>query len=127
MLWNHFCKPSYCVSDLIKIMSMPPLVESIERDSLWQFKIVNDAENPVLLEFDTFEGDRKQASPTFLLAMFLRQQIKVIRAKINSKPIALGFCLLLDKYDGDEKKRIQNQLEEACRLLKIECVFVKFF
>uniref|UniRef100_A0AC34GTC2 Uncharacterized protein n=1 Tax=Panagrolaimus sp. ES5 TaxID=591445 RepID=A0AC34GTC2_9BILA len=114
-------KPTFCVHDLISIISMPPEADKIQSSVLWNFKIVKDEENPVLLKFRTLheDGQNRAASPAFLLALILKQHVKAIRVETGVKPEALGFCLFLSQCDNVQKTRVQEQLEEVCRLLKI--------
>uniref|UniRef100_A0A914PX46 Uncharacterized protein n=1 Tax=Panagrolaimus davidi TaxID=227884 RepID=A0A914PX46_9BILA len=115
------CNPSTVVYDLIKIMAMSP--ENVKVEKFWDFKITKDKENPILLEFDTFDGTRKRASPAFLMAMLIRQHLKAIEAEIGEKPNELGFCLFVN-YSEEEMERIKSQIKESCNLLKISCVFI---
>uniref|UniRef100_A0AC34FNU5 Uncharacterized protein n=1 Tax=Panagrolaimus sp. ES5 TaxID=591445 RepID=A0AC34FNU5_9BILA len=76
--------PSFVVYDLVKIILMSP--NNIDTNSDWKFTFTKDSENPVLLEFDTFDGTKKAASPQFLLAMLIKQHVKAITAKTAEKP-----------------------------------------
>uniref|UniRef100_A0AC35F8A2 Uncharacterized protein n=2 Tax=Panagrolaimus sp. PS1159 TaxID=55785 RepID=A0AC35F8A2_9BILA len=117
--------PEYIVYDLIKIMSMEP--DKIKIDESWTFTITEDSENPVLLEFDSFDGTKKAASPSFLMALILKEIRKLIKVEIGKKPKKLGFWIFEDsKYTKEELKRIQMQITESCQALKIECEFIKF-
>uniref|UniRef100_A0AC34F0W0 Uncharacterized protein n=1 Tax=Panagrolaimus sp. ES5 TaxID=591445 RepID=A0AC34F0W0_9BILA len=120
---THDFMPSSIIFDLIKIMSMPS--DDIKTGEYWRFKIIKDEKNPVLLEFDTFDGTQKAASPAFLMAMLLRQHLKAIEAKTGKKPNELGFCFF-DKFEEAEEKRIENQIKESCALLKIDCNYCIF-
>uniref|UniRef100_A0AC34FTM0 Uncharacterized protein n=1 Tax=Panagrolaimus sp. ES5 TaxID=591445 RepID=A0AC34FTM0_9BILA len=82
---------SFVVYDLIKIMSMPS--EDIQMDDEWGFKITADDEHPILLEFDKFdESEKIAASPSFLMAMLLKKQLKVIAKEMeDKKPENIGF------------------------------------
>uniref|UniRef100_A0A914PER6 Uncharacterized protein n=1 Tax=Panagrolaimus davidi TaxID=227884 RepID=A0A914PER6_9BILA len=110
------------VYDLIKILSLPP--DNIKAEHHWGFKIAKDAENPVLIEFETYEGYAQAAPPAFLMKMMLREHIKAIKNESNEKPTKLGFYLF-DEFDDDAKKRVENGLEEACKLLNVEFVMVE--
>uniref|UniRef100_A0AC34FIT6 Uncharacterized protein n=1 Tax=Panagrolaimus sp. ES5 TaxID=591445 RepID=A0AC34FIT6_9BILA len=108
--------------DLIKILSMPP--DAIEVDDRWGFRITQDEDHPVLLEVRTHNDEMKLATPAFLMAIFLKEQIKVIKNEIGEKPKQLSFCILDENYSNEEKERIKNGLKESCDLLKIGCNFV---
>uniref|UniRef100_A0A914YLG4 Uncharacterized protein n=1 Tax=Panagrolaimus superbus TaxID=310955 RepID=A0A914YLG4_9BILA len=114
---------SSVVFDLIKIMSMP--ADNIKVEDSWGFRITKDDENPVLLEFKNYEKTLKLASPAFLMALLLKEHLRVMKDEIGEKPGEIGFCILDEKYSNAEKERIKQGLEEACKLLKIVCSFVK--
>uniref|UniRef100_A0AC35FBL8 Uncharacterized protein n=2 Tax=Panagrolaimus sp. PS1159 TaxID=55785 RepID=A0AC35FBL8_9BILA len=114
-------KHSFVVFDLIKIMSMPS--DSIEESSHWGFTFTKDAENPVLLQFNTFSGKRMAASPAFLLAMLLDQQMKAIKKETRERPTKIAFWIFKE-YDDEGMKRIKAGIEEACQLKKVECIFI---
>uniref|UniRef100_A0AC35FWI7 Uncharacterized protein n=1 Tax=Panagrolaimus sp. PS1159 TaxID=55785 RepID=A0AC35FWI7_9BILA len=115
-------KPSFGVYDLIKVMSMSP--DNIEIDEKWKFTLTKDSDNPVLLEFDTFEGTTKLSTPAFLMAMIIRQHLKAIKIEIGEKPNEIGICNF-DNFNEHERIRVENQLKESCKMLKIECKFVR--
>uniref|UniRef100_A0A914R1H0 Uncharacterized protein n=1 Tax=Panagrolaimus davidi TaxID=227884 RepID=A0A914R1H0_9BILA len=115
-------KPTFVVFDLLKIMSMPS--NNIQVCKHWSFTITKDAENPVLLKFDHFGGIKKSASPAFLMAMFLRQHLKMIEKEIGKKPTKIALWIFPDEFDEQKMVRIKEGLKEACEMLKIECVFV---
>uniref|UniRef100_A0A914Q7P1 Uncharacterized protein n=1 Tax=Panagrolaimus davidi TaxID=227884 RepID=A0A914Q7P1_9BILA len=102
-------------------MSMPS--DSIEESSHWGFTFANDAENPVLLQFNTFSGKRMAASPAFLLAMLLDQQFKAIKKETGEKPTKIAFWIFKE-YDDEGMERIKAGIEEACELKKVECIFI---
>uniref|UniRef100_A0A914YVM7 Uncharacterized protein n=1 Tax=Panagrolaimus superbus TaxID=310955 RepID=A0A914YVM7_9BILA len=108
--------------DLIKIMSLSP--DNIKHEHHWGFQIVKDSENPVLIEFETHEGYAQAASPAFLMKMLLREHMKAIKIDVGEKPTKLGFCLL-DDFTVEAKKRVENGLEAACKLLKIEFMMIE--
>uniref|UniRef100_A0AC35EY27 Uncharacterized protein n=1 Tax=Panagrolaimus sp. PS1159 TaxID=55785 RepID=A0AC35EY27_9BILA len=115
-------KRTSVVFDLLQIMSQKP--ENIKICEFWGFTITKDDENPVLIEFDNFDGTKKVASPAFLVAFLLKEHIKAIKKETGKKPEKLGFWSF-DEYNKEEKMRIQKGLEEACKLLKIQCIFVE--
>uniref|UniRef100_A0A914QP05 Uncharacterized protein n=1 Tax=Panagrolaimus davidi TaxID=227884 RepID=A0A914QP05_9BILA len=115
-------KPTFGVYDLMKILSMSP--DNIKIDEKWKFTITKDSNNPILLEFDTFEGTTKLSTPAFLMAMIIRQHLKAIKTVIGEKPTEIGICIL-DDFNENKKIRVENQLKESCEMLKIECKFVK--
>uniref|UniRef100_A0AC34GZQ1 Uncharacterized protein n=1 Tax=Panagrolaimus sp. ES5 TaxID=591445 RepID=A0AC34GZQ1_9BILA len=110
---------SAAVYDLIKIMSMPP--DDIKVDPKWKFNFTKDEDHPVLLEFDTYENDRKHATPAFLMALFLNEHIRAIKKETGIKPTKLGFRLLDEFENAEARKRVEAGLKEACGLIKIEC------
>uniref|UniRef100_A0A914PL51 Uncharacterized protein n=1 Tax=Panagrolaimus davidi TaxID=227884 RepID=A0A914PL51_9BILA len=83
------------------------------------YTFTKDDENPILLEFETFDGTMKTASPEFLMAMLIRQQLKAIEAEIGEKPTKLGFCIF-DVYGKKEMNNVQTALGKACELMKIK-------
>uniref|UniRef100_A0AC34FEJ8 Uncharacterized protein n=1 Tax=Panagrolaimus sp. ES5 TaxID=591445 RepID=A0AC34FEJ8_9BILA len=114
-------KPDSAVYDLIKIMSMPS--SAIKVNPKWNFKVTEDAEHGVLLDFASHDGDRRAASPSFLMAIMLKEHIKVIKKESGTKPEVLGFSVLKG-FNEEEKERIKQQIEESCRLLSVECRFL---
>uniref|UniRef100_A0A914QT19 Uncharacterized protein n=1 Tax=Panagrolaimus davidi TaxID=227884 RepID=A0A914QT19_9BILA len=114
--------PTFVVFDLIKIMSMLPN-NKIEVDPSWGFTFTENAENPLLIQFDNFDGNKKAASPAFLMAMLLKHHLKIIKSEIGEKPKELGFWFL-DKFKAEEKERIKNGIKDACGLLKVSFVEV---
>uniref|UniRef100_A0AC35FDF2 Uncharacterized protein n=1 Tax=Panagrolaimus sp. PS1159 TaxID=55785 RepID=A0AC35FDF2_9BILA len=115
-------KPTFVVFDLLKIMSMPS--NDVQVCKHWSFTITKDAENPVLLTFDHFGGIKKSASPAFLMAMFLRQHLKMIEKEIGKKPTKIALWIFPYEFDEQKLVRIKKGFKEACEMLKTECVFV---
>uniref|UniRef100_A0AC35GIJ6 Uncharacterized protein n=1 Tax=Panagrolaimus sp. PS1159 TaxID=55785 RepID=A0AC35GIJ6_9BILA len=113
-------QPASAVYDLIKIMSMPPDNFKVNPD--WSFEIIKDAEYPIVLDFVTHDGSRKVANPSFLMAVMLKEHVKAIKNEIGKKPETLGFCLL-NEFNKTEEENIKKQIQEACALLSIECLF----
>uniref|UniRef100_A0A914P930 Uncharacterized protein n=1 Tax=Panagrolaimus davidi TaxID=227884 RepID=A0A914P930_9BILA len=115
-------KMSSVVYDLIKIMSMPSEKIVVKED--WKFVITKNSENPILIEFINHEGRKQAGTPSFLMAMLLKEMIKRIKNEMNEeKPKEIGLCFF-DKMFEDEKKRVENGLKEACELLKIHAKFI---
>uniref|UniRef100_A0A914P2I5 Uncharacterized protein n=1 Tax=Panagrolaimus davidi TaxID=227884 RepID=A0A914P2I5_9BILA len=115
-------KMASVVYDLIKIMAMPS-DKIVEKDE-WKFVITKNAENPILIEFVNHEGRKQAGTPSFLMAMLLKEMIKRIKNELNEeKPKEIGFCFF-DKMFEDEKKRVENGLKEACELLKVKSKFI---
>uniref|UniRef100_A0AC34FTI7 Tail specific protease domain-containing protein n=1 Tax=Panagrolaimus sp. ES5 TaxID=591445 RepID=A0AC34FTI7_9BILA len=114
-------KPTSVIFDILKILSMP--ANQIEPHLSWTFKITKDSENPVLIEFDNFDGTKKAASPTLLMAMLLKEHLKVMKKESGKKPKEIAFWSL-DSFNAEEKKLVKNALKEACKLLKVNCSFV---
>uniref|UniRef100_A0A914QL84 Uncharacterized protein n=1 Tax=Panagrolaimus davidi TaxID=227884 RepID=A0A914QL84_9BILA len=117
--WNDI--DGHTVVYLIKILSMPP--DNITIDDRWGFNVTADDEHPVLLEFKAHDGKLTVAEPDFLMALLLKEHIKVIRNVMGEKPDKLGFCILDEKHKDEEKERIKNGLESARKKLKIQCHF----
>uniref|UniRef100_A0A914YCR7 Uncharacterized protein n=1 Tax=Panagrolaimus superbus TaxID=310955 RepID=A0A914YCR7_9BILA len=115
-------KNTFVVFDLLKIMSMPS--NDIKIDKSWGFKITKDSKNPVLLQFDNFDGKIKEASPAFLMALFLKQHFKAIQEKTGEKPKEIAFWILKVRFNEEENERIKEGLKKACQYLKIDCSFV---
>lgn len=105
-------------------MSLPPNLNDIKVDPSWGFTFTENTENPLLIQFDNFDGNKKAASPQFLMAMLLKKHLKIIKSEIGEKPKELGFWFL-DKFKKEEKERIQNGIKDACQLLKVDFVEVK--
>uniref|UniRef100_A0A914QF69 Uncharacterized protein n=1 Tax=Panagrolaimus davidi TaxID=227884 RepID=A0A914QF69_9BILA len=115
-------KMASVVYDLIKTMSMPS--EKIVVKEEWKFVITKNSENPILIEFVNHEGRKQAGTPSFLMAMLLKEMLKRIKNEMNEeKPKEIGFCFF-DKMFEDEKKRVENGLKEACELLKAESKFI---
>uniref|UniRef100_A0AC34FCY8 Uncharacterized protein n=1 Tax=Panagrolaimus sp. ES5 TaxID=591445 RepID=A0AC34FCY8_9BILA len=113
-------KPTFVVSDLLNVMSK----SSAKPFYPFGFKITEDSENPVLIEFDNFDGTRKVATPVFLMALLLKQHIKMIKNETVEKPAKIGFCLPLEK-DAVKQMHLQNQIKESFTALKSEGVFIE--
>uniref|UniRef100_A0A914Q3J0 Uncharacterized protein n=1 Tax=Panagrolaimus davidi TaxID=227884 RepID=A0A914Q3J0_9BILA len=114
-------------NDLINIISLT-LQELKEQSATWKFKITQDSENPILLEFDNFDGTKKAATPQFLLAMLLKEHCKEIKKEMcGEKPKKIRFCLFppYSEVEEERKKKIEKGIEESCKLIKIECSFVE--
>uniref|UniRef100_A0A914QE70 Uncharacterized protein n=1 Tax=Panagrolaimus davidi TaxID=227884 RepID=A0A914QE70_9BILA len=107
----------YGVQDLILIMSEGSEAPTTIPERGYTF--TKDDENPILLEFETFDGTKKSASPEFLMAMLIRQQLKAIEAEIGKKPVSIGFCIFNDLNEKQENN-LQNALGKACELMKIK-------
>uniref|UniRef100_A0AC35FXR5 Uncharacterized protein n=1 Tax=Panagrolaimus sp. PS1159 TaxID=55785 RepID=A0AC35FXR5_9BILA len=115
-------KMSSVVYNLIKIMSMPS--EKFVEKEEWKYVITKNSENPVLIEFVNHEGRKQAGTPSFLMAMLLKEILKRIKNELNEeKPKEIGLCFF-DKMFEDEKKRVENGLKEACELLKVGCKFI---
>uniref|UniRef100_A0A914QQ95 Uncharacterized protein n=1 Tax=Panagrolaimus davidi TaxID=227884 RepID=A0A914QQ95_9BILA len=106
----------YGVQDLIQIMSEGD--EAIKTISPHGYTFTKDEKNPVLLEFESFDGTKKTASPEFLMAMILKEHLKVIEKEMGKKPTKLGFCIF-NVFTEKEDNYIRNGIEKACDLMKI--------
>uniref|UniRef100_A0AC35FJ10 Uncharacterized protein n=1 Tax=Panagrolaimus sp. PS1159 TaxID=55785 RepID=A0AC35FJ10_9BILA len=80
-------KPTFVVFDLIKILKSKTDYVS----PLWQFSITKDEENPIYIEFDNFDGSRKHAPPELLMALLIKDHLKIIKEEIGEKPVEIGF------------------------------------
>uniref|UniRef100_A0AC34GWL0 Uncharacterized protein n=1 Tax=Panagrolaimus sp. ES5 TaxID=591445 RepID=A0AC34GWL0_9BILA len=109
-------------NDLIKIMSMSP--EDIKVEKTWGFNFTSDERNPILLEFDNFDGTKKVATPSFLMALFLKQHLIIIKEETGEKPKEVALWIYDQDFDEVQMKRIKDGLQEACKLIKIDCSFV---
>uniref|UniRef100_A0AC34FEY5 Uncharacterized protein n=1 Tax=Panagrolaimus sp. ES5 TaxID=591445 RepID=A0AC34FEY5_9BILA len=112
-------KATSVITDITELMANPA-----ERLTLpWPFKITRDAKNPVLIEFDNFDGSRKAATPVFLMALILKQLIKALKNDgLNDEQLKnIGFHFsTLNKIHQFEKWRLLNKnMQETCELLKI--------
>uniref|UniRef100_A0A914PNC5 Uncharacterized protein n=1 Tax=Panagrolaimus davidi TaxID=227884 RepID=A0A914PNC5_9BILA len=116
-------KPSFVVYDIIKILSTSP--DYVDPDSDWKFTLTKDVNNPVLLEFDNFDGTKKAASPQLLLALLIKQHVKAITAKIGSKPKRIAYCMMGTEKDVADDK-IHLGIKEAFSMLKIDTFLLKF-
>uniref|UniRef100_A0A914XVL3 Uncharacterized protein n=1 Tax=Panagrolaimus superbus TaxID=310955 RepID=A0A914XVL3_9BILA len=117
----HRRKPSFVVSDLIKIMSRSPEEQQINN---CHFKITKDSKNPILIEFDNYGGIKKAATPAFLMAMLLKEHFKAIKEETtNLKLTEFGFYFI-DETEDEKIERIKKQIKESCGMLKIGCNFV---
>uniref|UniRef100_A0A914YP28 Uncharacterized protein n=1 Tax=Panagrolaimus superbus TaxID=310955 RepID=A0A914YP28_9BILA len=116
-------KPTFSVFDIFMIMTVAP--ENIEVLKNYQFKIIKNTENPVLLEFDNFDGTQKAASPAFLMALLLKQHLKAIKNETGKKPKEIAFSTFA-QLNVDEIKRVKKQLNESCEMLKIACTFLDY-
>uniref|UniRef100_A0AC35F947 Uncharacterized protein n=1 Tax=Panagrolaimus sp. PS1159 TaxID=55785 RepID=A0AC35F947_9BILA len=92
-------------------------VNEMKNDGPWNFKFTKDAENPVLIDFEKWDGSRGAASPAFLLAMLLKEHLKAIKDETGEKPNDLFIFLL--NFTNANQERIKENLEEAGKLLKI--------
>uniref|UniRef100_A0A914PAZ0 Uncharacterized protein n=1 Tax=Panagrolaimus davidi TaxID=227884 RepID=A0A914PAZ0_9BILA len=107
----------YGVQNLIKIMSEGNKASTTVPQRGYTF--TKDDENPILLEFETFDGTKKSASPEFLMAMLIRQQLKAFEKEMGKKPTKLGFCIFNDLNEKEENN-LQTALGKACELMKIK-------
>uniref|UniRef100_A0A914NYU1 Uncharacterized protein n=1 Tax=Panagrolaimus davidi TaxID=227884 RepID=A0A914NYU1_9BILA len=106
----------FVVCDLLQVIIRTE--EELQEYKHRSFTITKDDENPVLIEFDTFDGTKKAASPEFLMALLLKQHLKAIKKETGKKPNGLGFCILTD-FDWEDIECINNCLEDACNLVKL--------
>uniref|UniRef100_A0AC34H0C1 Uncharacterized protein n=1 Tax=Panagrolaimus sp. ES5 TaxID=591445 RepID=A0AC34H0C1_9BILA len=105
-------------SDIIKVMTMP--CDNITIDPKWSFTVVSDDENPVLLEFDDVDGEKSAASPAFLMALIVKELVRIIKMEIGEMPTKLGIYIFNEFDQKAKKKRVEAQLQEACSLLKLD-------
>uniref|UniRef100_A0A914PBF9 Uncharacterized protein n=1 Tax=Panagrolaimus davidi TaxID=227884 RepID=A0A914PBF9_9BILA len=115
-------KPSYCVYDLMQIMSLPP--GTIEKIPRWFFNLSSDSEHPVLLEYDNFGGGKKRESPEFLFSLLIKEHIKAIKDETGENPKELVFCI--PNYTGEPKELLENGIQKACKLLEVGCSVIQY-
>uniref|UniRef100_A0AC34FST2 Uncharacterized protein n=1 Tax=Panagrolaimus sp. ES5 TaxID=591445 RepID=A0AC34FST2_9BILA len=116
-------KPTFVVYDLLQIMA------SKENDDFnWKFKITKDDENPILIEFDNFDGNKTAATPEFLMALFLKDHIKAIKHEIGTKPTEIGFVFFdkKDKLKCDDYSMLKEGINKSCGLMKLDCKIISF-
>uniref|UniRef100_A0AC34EZZ9 Uncharacterized protein n=1 Tax=Panagrolaimus sp. ES5 TaxID=591445 RepID=A0AC34EZZ9_9BILA len=116
---SHQRRPSFVVSDLINIMSQSPE----EKINNLHVKVTNDSKNPVLIEFENYDGIKKEATPAFLMAMLLKEHLNAIKEETDLKVTELGFYFITQTQE-EKISRIKKHLEESCEMLKIGCCFV---
>uniref|UniRef100_A0AC35GCA3 Uncharacterized protein n=1 Tax=Panagrolaimus sp. PS1159 TaxID=55785 RepID=A0AC35GCA3_9BILA len=124
--YNHgfFFYPSV-VHDLIKIMSTSASKVSSLYPTLGY--TISEPEHPILYNFINYLGEKKAATPAFLMVLVLKEHLKELKGIFGEKPKEIGFCIF-DDFDGDSeaKKRVENGLKESCQLLgKLECSFIE--
>uniref|UniRef100_A0AC34F8X7 Uncharacterized protein n=1 Tax=Panagrolaimus sp. ES5 TaxID=591445 RepID=A0AC34F8X7_9BILA len=117
---NFQTKPTAVVYDFLKLLSLSP--DKIEADSTWTFKIGKNSKNPVLVKYVASDGSRKSVTPESLMALYLKEHLKVIKSETGKSPheIALWFK---DDFDVEGYGLVEERLEEACKLAKVECSF----
>uniref|UniRef100_A0A914PY01 Uncharacterized protein n=1 Tax=Panagrolaimus davidi TaxID=227884 RepID=A0A914PY01_9BILA len=115
-------KPSYCVYDLMQIMSLPP--ETIEKIPRWFFNLVSDSEHPLLLEYDNFDGSKKRESPEFFFSLLIKEHIKAIKDETGENSKELVFCI--PNYTGEPKELLENGIQKACKLLEVGCSIIQY-
>ena len=98
--------------------------DAIELDSDWGFKVSKNEEEQTCLQFKTHDGTEKRSTPTFLMALLIKEHLKAIKAAGGAIPTKLGFHLFED-FDREAETRIESQLMEACKSFNIEFNFVK--
>uniref|UniRef100_A0AC35G6S8 Uncharacterized protein n=1 Tax=Panagrolaimus sp. PS1159 TaxID=55785 RepID=A0AC35G6S8_9BILA len=103
-------------------MSMPS--SKIVIDPKWNFEITSNSENPVLIAFENFDGEFSSASPALLMAFIVKNMLKIIQKSTKITLNQIGIYLIDKNENGEfnknEKERIENGFQEACKLLKIE-------
>uniref|UniRef100_A0A914Z8W5 Uncharacterized protein n=1 Tax=Panagrolaimus superbus TaxID=310955 RepID=A0A914Z8W5_9BILA len=114
-------KPSCVVLDLMTIMSTP--LNKIEQNHPYGLRFTQNAENPLLIEFNKDDGSIGAASPAFLMAMLIKKHLSAIRDEIGEKPDSIAIYIFND-YEVEERRRVEEQLQEACKMLKIDLLFV---
>uniref|UniRef100_A0A914PZ05 Uncharacterized protein n=1 Tax=Panagrolaimus davidi TaxID=227884 RepID=A0A914PZ05_9BILA len=118
-------KPTFVVYDLLDILASK--IDNFHTRPYWQFSITKDEENPILIEFDNFDGSRKHATPQFLIALLIKDHLKVIKEEIGEKPAEIGV-VFVDKYKNEKyfnHSLLLGRIEESCNLLKINCKIVE--
>uniref|UniRef100_A0AC34FIB7 ATP-grasp domain-containing protein n=1 Tax=Panagrolaimus sp. ES5 TaxID=591445 RepID=A0AC34FIB7_9BILA len=120
-------KGTSVVHDLIKIMSTSPTNLSSLEPTLGYTLSSND-EHPILIELNNYCGEKRAHSPSFFMALILKEHLKALKLEFGEKPKEIGFCLFDDfSNDPEAKARIQNGFKESCQMLQgleNECTFV---
>lgn len=93
-------------------------VSGVKVDPKWKFQITEGEENPVLIEFDDFEGNRKAASLHFLFALLLKHHVKTIENKTGIKVEEISIFLDCDKEVSDQ---IKPHISEASKKVNLIC------
>uniref|UniRef100_A0A914PIN6 Uncharacterized protein n=1 Tax=Panagrolaimus davidi TaxID=227884 RepID=A0A914PIN6_9BILA len=110
-------KPQFVVFDLIKLCSIS---NSDIINPKWGFKLENDENESIMVEFETLEGPRR-SKVEFLLALILKKGLENISKNGIGKDvekIEIGF-------NGIELNEIlENNFINAGKLLKTDIVFV---
>uniref|UniRef100_A0A914ZAX5 Uncharacterized protein n=1 Tax=Panagrolaimus superbus TaxID=310955 RepID=A0A914ZAX5_9BILA len=102
---------TFVVYDLMKIIKMDP--KKVMKKDDWQFDIVQHNKFPILFEFQTPNG-KSHASPSFLIAMILKQIAKIYKKKTGH---ALKDVMIPDIY---QNKYAVIYIEEAFKHSQIK-------
>uniref|UniRef100_A0A914QAA2 Uncharacterized protein n=1 Tax=Panagrolaimus davidi TaxID=227884 RepID=A0A914QAA2_9BILA len=117
--------PDYVIYHLLRILSSPP--SNLHINTNWSFKIKNDLENLILIEYKTFDGELQSNTPEFLMALLLKEHIKAIKEEIGEKPAEIGFVFFDkdNKYLCKDYSLLKMKIKESCDLLKIGSTVVE--
>uniref|UniRef100_A0AC35GQI2 Uncharacterized protein n=1 Tax=Panagrolaimus sp. PS1159 TaxID=55785 RepID=A0AC35GQI2_9BILA len=115
---NKKLKRTSFVYDLIKIMSMSE--DNIQVDERWPFIVIKNDKNSVLIEYENCKGERKTATPTFLMAMLLKEHLNEIKNETGQNYTEFGFYCFHD-FTEDEKMNVAEQLSQSFNLMKLQC------
>uniref|UniRef100_A0AC34FNF2 Uncharacterized protein n=1 Tax=Panagrolaimus sp. ES5 TaxID=591445 RepID=A0AC34FNF2_9BILA len=113
---------SSVVHDIIKVMSTAP-DEIHSLNPTFGYKLTKDSNNQIWYKFSSFAGTKK-STPTVLMSILLKEHVKIIKRETGETPTKLLFYLF-DEFDDASKNRVKKSLKESCKMLEINCGFVK--
>uniref|UniRef100_A0A914YNV0 Uncharacterized protein n=1 Tax=Panagrolaimus superbus TaxID=310955 RepID=A0A914YNV0_9BILA len=98
-----------------------------EEDPRWGFSISKPGNGPRLVLLECEDGTIASASPEFMLALIIKEHLKVIRKdmkgknKEHCKEIGVHF---FEVISSEVEKRLQEGFLKAFDLLNIKCHFI---
>uniref|UniRef100_A0AC35F8G1 Uncharacterized protein n=1 Tax=Panagrolaimus sp. PS1159 TaxID=55785 RepID=A0AC35F8G1_9BILA len=111
-------KRTSVVYDLIKIMSISG--DNVQADERWPFIVTKNDKNSVLIEYENCKGERKTATPTFLMALLLKEHLNEIKNETGQSHTEFGFFCFHD-FTENEKMNVVEQLRQSFNLMKLQC------
>uniref|UniRef100_A0AC34FJ87 Uncharacterized protein n=1 Tax=Panagrolaimus sp. ES5 TaxID=591445 RepID=A0AC34FJ87_9BILA len=109
-------KPSSAITDFVELLTLTP---GEQPNRPLPFKITSDAKNPILIEFDSYDGSKKAATPIFLMALLLKQHIKALEAEGFTKGGLKHIGFSLGGCESKKTELFHKNIKESCALLKI--------